>query len=1509
MKNKKILALIVLIHFVPLLSRLEAQTTLTLSPDKDAVLHISLKPGSESQIYTNYGTEARFYAEEWTSSGYRFACRSIIDFDLSQIPAGAKIVSAQLSLYADGSNQVSYATTNNSGYKTNACYLERVTEPWTEMGVTYNNQPATTIQNRALLPESQTNNENYTNMNVTALVQDMVNDPAESFGLMLLLLTEGYPYAQMSFCSREDPNAGLRPKLVVTYSTEYSIDKSAWLNYNYIHTITPLQAMDPGTVPSDGARDLLKINEIVDYFDGLGRPVQSISIKGSPAGKDIIQPIVYDQYGREAIKYLPYTADQSISGTIGERIGYNDVLNQQESFYNVLYPSEGLYAKGETKFDSSPLNRIMEQGSPGLPWQPDDPIIRPSEVTDGHTLKYEYTTNTIGTEVKKYKVDGSGTILADGYYDVNQLFVTVAKDEDWTSGNDHTTREYKDKQGQVILKKAYNNGEDLDTYYVYDDFGLLRCVLPPKAIGIVSDGLCYQYKYDGRKRLIEKKIPGKGWEYIVYDKLDRPVLTQDSVLRDSNKWLFTKYDIFGRVAYTGEYTRTTSFTQAQMQDSWDTQNTTAQAQYETKQYPGYELTFYSNSNFPYTNIAILTINHYDDYTTDLGGSFNPITGNILVYGVYPLTKVKGLPTVSKTKVLGTSYWITTVIYYDAKARPIYTYTKNDYLGTTDMVESRLAFIGQVEETTTTHKKTGQADMVIRDVFEYDHHGRLTTLKQAINTQGEEVIAVNTYDESGQLKSKGVGGKTGHERLQTVDYTYNIRGWLKDINNINSLGNDLFAFKINYDTEEMGAGNPAQYNGNLSETLWRTVRDKSGNYTRGYAYQYDALNRVAYSDYGVKTTGSYNLNSGFDMGITTYDKNGNIQGLQRKDSTNNLMDNLTYAYDGGNRLQLVSDATGNTQGFKDGNTVGNDYAYDGNGNLTEDKNKGITNISYNYLNLPQEITFGSNGKIDYIYDAAGTKLKKVVTNGTTITTTEYAEGFEYENNVLLFMQHAEGYTEPNGQGGYDYVYQYKDHLGNIRLSYVDSDGDGLISDAALFSDGFESASGWNSIGALTVNTITSYDNSFKHSGNYSGKIVKSTAGEYYVHSDTWVNINNSTPTQYTFSGWVYSDNPSVDIFLFMMKDGETGYFTNVESVRTYTINQWVYLEKTVTVPANIRKLNIRIDNNGGGTVWFDDIEFKKAGYEIVEENNYYPFGLRHQGYNNTIRGREHKYKYNGKELQDDAVGSSALDWYDYGARFYDPALGRWFVPDPLQQFHSPYNYAGNNPINNIDPSGMYSYNWTTREYENNLGNVVSWNEVQFNNFQEPEKKKTEGKDDKEKIAIDPGHGDHNDKNSQVDPGAVNGADYEKDIALNISNAVEKELEAKGYIITMTRTGDVENAGTKLQWRIDKAAGTDIFVSIHTNSVGTATANGFQVCYKTADANSKSLAQFIQDQNTLFKSRGIRKRSHLYVLNKYTGTAVLVEVGFISNASDLNLMKSNTSEIGKQIATGIINYLSK
>ncbi|MNX77353.1 hypothetical protein D3C86_1088930 [compost metagenome] len=372
-------------------------------------------------------------------------------------------------------------------------------------------------------------------------------------------------------------------------------------------------------------------------------------------------------------------------------------------------------------------------------------------------------------------------------------------------------------------------------------------------------------------------------------------------------------------------------------------------------------------------------------------------------------------------------------------------------------------------------------------------------------------------------------------MQKVDFNYNIRGWLTEINKTANLqqgsdAKDLFAFKINYNTTQAGiTGVNALYNGNISEILWKTGSDALD---RGYGYKYDNLNRLKNAIYEKSglTTDAYDEN-------LTYDKNGNIISLVRKGDIDPQVgiieiDNLAYTYPANsNQLGKVTDNANNTSGFNDVNKTGDDYTYDANGNMITDKNKNITAIAYNQLNLPKKITFGTTGTIEYIYNAAGQKLEKIVTEGTVTTNANYLGGFQYKNNVLEFFPTAEGYVK-NTAGALSYVFQYKDHLGNIRLSYA--------------------------------------------------------------------------------------KNPTTQVL------------------------------------------------------------------EIIEENNYYPFGLKHKGYNDYV-ATGNKYKYNGKELQDEM----GLGVYDYGARFYDPATGRWYTVDAMAEKYSemsPYNYALNNPVIYVDPDG-------------------------------------------------------------------------------------------------------------------------------------------------------------------------------------------------------------------------------
>ena len=324
---------------------------------------------------------------------------------------------------------------------------------------------------------------------------------------------------------------------------------------------------------------------------------------------------------------------------------------------------------------------------------------------------------------------------------------------------------------------------------------------------------------------------------------------------------------------------------------------------------------------------------------------------------------------------------------------------------------------------------------------------------------------------------------------------------------------------------------------------------------------------------------------------SYDKNGNIQSLVRNggmesQTTVPIMDILTYQYDANikNKLIKVTDATANTEGFKDGADTTEEYGYDPNGNMTRDDNKNIQSIVYNHLNLPTKIVFQNGGdfpSISYLYTATGKKIAKTVdlaSRRNVVYTVDYLDGFQYESGKLLFFPTAEGYVKytENVRNPFDYVFNYTDHLGNVRLSYGVNPGTGLL---------------------------------------------------------TKIEENNYYP--------------------FGLKHA------------TYN---------------NTAKMIAKVENEAEVVVINEKLMIQKIDV-LAEEMEKPPFspptnGVIYSGYN---------YKYNGKELQDEL----GLNMYDYGARNYDPALGRWMNIDPLAELleaSSPYVYALNCPIIYLDKDG-------------------------------------------------------------------------------------------------------------------------------------------------------------------------------------------------------------------------------
>ncbi|WMW76928.1 DUF6443 domain-containing protein [Flavobacterium sp. 20NA77.7] len=913
----------------------------------------------------------------------------------------------------------------------------------------------------------------------------------------------------------------------------------------------------------------------VTYFDGLGRPIQQVAHGQSNTGKDIVTHMEYDAYGRQTKEFLPYASQ-------------NTSLNYNGSAATAVYSFYTSYNGGtqnpyaEKLLEASPLSRVFKQAAPGNPWA----------MGSGREIKFAYQTNLENDvrrlfaktewnqDTKLYAI----SFTDYNFYEANQLYKTITYDENspGETSNVGRTEEYKDKEGRVVLKRTYNNNDPHETYYVYDVYGNLTYVIPPAVSGTIDqtilDNLCYQYKYDYRNRLVEKKLPGKQWEYIVYDKLDRVVATGPAYNPwgggDTDKgWMLTKYDVFNRPVYTGWYNGTavaTSQDRNNLQTALDANTNLSESKATATVTIDAVATKYTNTVFP-TDFKLLSVTYYDNYDYPNAPTIPSQVEEQSIQG----TNLKGLATGTWVRVLdnvSTTTNETSYTLYDTRYRPVRAYTKN-FLGGYTQVDTKLDWAGKTLYTLTKHKYYATStELVTRDRFEYSPQDRITKHVHQINADPEQLLTLNTYDELGQLLSKNIGGTdlTGVQPLQKVDYSYNIRGWLKTINDVNNMGNDLFSFKINYDQkEDESAG---LFNGNITETLWKTSAD---NVKRKYAYSYDDLNRLLNADYSKPGLTSTPNNYAESM---SYDKNGNIQTLTRYGDLDsdgmvsaNLIDDLKYTYDANNANLLVKviDLSNSPQGFNETSDINtgdcdgvndqtDDYSYDANGNMIADANKGISSIIYNHLNLPKKITFEgtTNGEISYLYNALGQKLQKKVVNATTNDVTDYVNGYQYLNTKLEFFVHAEGYvkyTPPTGRGLgiYSYVFNYTDHLGNIRVSY--------------------------------------------------GK------------------------------------DPATNVL------------------------------------------------------------------KILEENHYYPFGLKHKNYNsdrlayikeaevfklkpiNTIPPT-YKYKYNGKELQDEL----GLNMYDYGARNYDAALGRWMNIDPLAETSrrwSTFTYCYNNPLRYIDPDGM------------------------------------------------------------------------------------------------------------------------------------------------------------------------------------------------------------------------------
>ena len=496
----------------------------------------------------------------------------------------------------------------------------------------------------------------------------------------------------------------------------------------------------------------------------------------------------------------------------------------------------------------------------------------------------------------------------------------------------------------------------------------------------------------------------------VYDKADRLIFVQDGNLKGQGRWRFTIPDALGRTVLSGLCS-----------EPLPVDGSAVEAEFTgSGSYKGYAVKV-GGTVRALSGSRLLTVNYYDNYDF-LGKNGFPAyayDSSMESSGYGTKSDARGMLTGSVTVLAGDGAGqLYSVVYYDRRSRPVQRQSSNS-LGGKETEYTAYNFTGQPTRLRHVHTAQGKAARTEVRTYSYDHAGRLLTVKHKLDALGEVTLVNNVYDDLGRLQSKSLHGSAVNKQT----YTYNIRGWLTGVSG------SKFTQNLYYNT---GNG-VAKYNGSISSMTWKAGNEST---VRGYKFTYDGLDRLLNAIYGETAGISTNANR-FSENVTNYDKNGNIKGLQRYGQTGasayGLIDNLTFTLNG-NRLNRVDDAvTASTYGggfeFKDGVKQANEYAYDANGNLTKDLNKGITGISYNCLNLPNAVTFSDGSTITYTYGADGTKLRTVHKIGSATTTTDYCGNVIYENGVQKLLLTEEGYVTLSDS---KYHYYLKDHQGNNRV---------------------------------------------------------------------------------------------------------------------------------------------------------------------------------------------------------------------------------------------------------------------------------------------------------------------------------------------------------------------------------------------------------------------------------------------------------------------------------------------
>ena len=904
-------------------------------------------------------------------------------------------------------------------------------------------------------------------------------------------------------------------------------------------------------------------------------------------------------------------------------------------------------------------------------------------------------------------------------------------------------RQFSDKLGRIVRKvRIGNGGEMLITDFVYDANSMLRAVLPPQAIrelveansndlADLSGDLLYTYHYDHRFRLIEKQVPGAGTTYLVYDALDRPILSQSENLRGTGEWLFTKYDAFNRPVLTGIFDASAAYPfwitggpqpalSREVVQQWADENSytgTANSDplwekasnLQTATWHGY-----SHRVFPQNFCTVHTVSYYDHYDFDRDGSpdytYFVDLGSAL-YAQEAAEFNRARLTGSKVLVLdGSGTFLTTATFYDDKGRAI-QHQSNNLLGGNDREELRLDFLGQVTHRRLTHDD-GQGNLItVNNRYTLDHAGRLTTITQRINSDPEITLAHYVYNELGQLVEKNLhyDQSPNGEYLQSIDLGYHIRGWLTNMNS-DELVND--AFTTGFLDQNGNGGYPNEL---IQEMTLRAVEvmDEGGNERIELLLE----DKKLYLPAGMP----YEPGGESEQLFTT---TVNLVLAERTETDPEAYEQLLWLQDpmplAFSNQDLTSSMSHTSILTEVGNAVTNALTERGIENASSQTL--VAGVVDDYVGSKLTSSWRNNDNndvfgIQFTYDQPLNGLTAAAQHNGNIATATWKSasdgqrkgyGYNYDDFNRLTGAH---YAEHTTQGWNYHINRYSvsnlsyDANGNIlslkREGYLQSGNYGTMDDLQYSYAG-------NQLQAVNDLAPNVGDNDFKDNGSQAlVEYLYDASGNMIEDQNKGITVDYNhlnLPTKVDFGGGkellTTYDAAGTKVRSTVKSPG------NPDVVKTYT-NGFVYqgnsLEFFATDEGRVTPLSSGSqqfqyeyhfkDHLGNLRLAFADLDGNgslDATSEILQEGHYYPFGLemRYDAPPPAL-GVQHAFTYNGKELNE----SFSLNWYDYGARNYDPQLGRWHAVDPKAldfTEYSPYNYVLNSPLKFIDPDGESPY---------------------------------------------------------------------------------------------------------------------------------------------------------------------------------------------------------------------------